>query len=122
MAYKGQEQRFERGAIMDPLLENQPEQELQEPWAMSEEERSDKMRRSLRGCGLSLVEDVHGPRLSGYSSKPSSLGQTLSPYDIVRLAADSDGGAPRELIECPHCKARLPADATLCQWCSKAIE
>ena len=104
---------------MDPLLEIQPEQE---PWVMSEEERSDKMRRSLRGCGLSLVEDEHGPRLSGYPSKPSSMAQTLSPYDIVRLAADSDGGAPQALIECPHCKARLPADATLCQWCSKIIE
>lgn len=104
---------------MDPLLETESEQE---PWLMSDEERSDQVRRSLRGCGLSLIEDANGPRLSGYSSKRPSIGQTLSPYDIVRLAVESDGGSPQSLIECPHCKARLPADATLCQWCSKVLE
>lgn len=74
---------------------------------------------SLRYQGYTVQEDARGVRIGG---RPHSAGPS-SPYDIVRMAAELEGGVPSsdERIRCPECDAVLPGDATSCQWCGADI-
>lgn len=74
---------------------------------------------SLRYQGYTVHEDARGVRIGG---RPRSAGPS-SPYDIVRMAAELEGGVPSssERIRCPECDAVLPAGTTTCQWCGAAI-
>lgn len=77
---------------------------------------------SLRGQGYLVVDDTHGPRLS---SNPTmgGLNVGLTAYDVVRLAAELDGGllSPEERRTCPKCEATLPAGDQKCQWCGEIL-
>ncbi len=48
---------------------------------------------------------------------------SLSPYDIVRMAAELDGGIQQttELHRCTDCQAATPSGVTVCQWCGTPI-
>ncbi|MBN2554672.1 MAG: hypothetical protein JXA97_01930 [Anaerolineales bacterium] len=74
---------------------------------------------SLRYQGYTVQEDARGIRIGG---SPRSSGPS-SPYDIVRMAAELDGGLKQgaERVFCPKCEAVLPAGSTKCQWCGADI-
>jgi hypothetical protein len=78
--------------------------------------------KELREKGYVLDEDAHGLRISG---APSSSGASaLSPYDIVRMAADLDGGVASkdQLRKCPKCDAAMRPGTKTCQWCGEVLE
>jgi predicted RNA-binding Zn-ribbon protein involved in translation (DUF1610 family) len=78
---------------------------------------------SLRDQGYVIDQDVHGLRISGRPiSRGAKTGQ-LTPYDVVRLAADLDGGppSPEQVIICPACQAASPVHAARCQWCGEPL-
>lgn len=90
----------------------------------SAEEREEARRLSLSRQGFVLDEDVHGLRLSGVTSRPGGLSSQLSPYDVVRLAAELEGGVvPMEQRKrCPKCEAVVSPGDKQCQWCSEPLE
>lgn len=71
----------------------------------------------LRRHGYYLHTDHTGPRLTGSGPKPGT--GDLTPLDVVRLAADLEGGipSPQEKVVCPHCQAATPSGRATCQWC-----
>lgn len=79
------------------------------------------MEQRLRGYGYVLAEDAQGARLIGEGPKPGT--GDLSPMDVVRLAAELEGGLPTEgeRKSCPHCQAALPPNAQQCQWCGQSL-
>ena len=85
-------------------------------------ELKEQTARYLRERGYVLDEDAHGLRISGNPSGGAS-GPTLSPLDIVRMAAELDGGVKQaaSLQTCPKCQARTPAGQPKCQWCGEAF-
>jgi hypothetical protein len=89
----------------------------------SEREPDEAMRRALREQGFILDEDAHGLRLSAYASRRPTGGPGLSPYDVVRLAAELEGGIvpSEERVRCPSCDAVAPPGADRCQWCSQPL-
>jgi len=78
---------------------------------------------SLRYQGFTVHEDAHGLRLGGAPITRGSHTAELSPYDVVRLAAELDGGIlpPGERTHCPQCDAVVPPKAARCQWCSAPL-
>lgn len=70
---------------------------------------------SLKARGYQVTEDARGARISGGSSRSPDL----SPYEMVRMAAEQDGGVqPRaKLPICPECQAASPVGEKRCQWC-----
>lgn len=98
------------------LLENaaagKPEPEIKESL------RED-LAQSLRYQGYTVEDDARGVRIGG---RPRT-GKLSSPYEIVRMAAELDGGLKpdAERITCPECNAVLPGGSTKCQWCGAAI-
>ncbi len=81
----------------------------------------DTLEHSLRDQGFVLEEDSRGSvRFSG--DLRSNTG-ALSPYDIVRMASDLDGGVQHttELRHCPDCQAAAPSGVTVCEWCGASI-
>jgi hypothetical protein len=83
-------------------------------------ELKEQTARFLRERGYVLDEDAHGMRISGNPSGGPS-GFTLSPSDIVRMAAELDGGVKQaaSLQTCPKCQARTPSGQAKCQWCDE---
>jgi hypothetical protein len=75
----------------------------------------------LRRQGYYLHTDHTGPRLSGSGPRPGT--GDLTPLDVVRLAADLEGGipSPHEKIQCRHCQAVVPAGRNTCQWCGGSL-
>jgi hypothetical protein len=75
----------------------------------------------LRSHGYYLDTDHRGTRLSGQGPRPGT--GDLSAYDVVRLAADLDGGlpAPESRRKCPHCQAVISMQAANCPWCGKTV-
>jgi hypothetical protein len=47
----------------------------------------------------------------------------LSPSEIVRLAAELDGGIapPEKRVHCPKCDAVIPPGHSKCQWCGTTL-
>ena len=90
----------------------------------SAEEREEARRLSLRRQGFVLNEDAHGLRLSGVASRPGGLSSELSPYDVVRLASELEGGVvPMEQRRrCPKCDAVVAHGDKQCQWCSEPLD
>jgi RNA polymerase subunit RPABC4/transcription elongation factor Spt4 len=77
---------------------------------------SDALTSALRDQGYVIEEDSGGIRLGGDLNR---LGDEMSPYDVVRMAADLDGGmpSPEELRRCSKCEAVLPPEESRCSWC-----
>lgn len=74
---------------------------------------------SLRASGYHVEEDPGGVRLSGGTSRSP----TLSPSDMVRIAAEQEGGVqPRAALPiCPECQAASPIGSARCQWCGAEL-
>jgi hypothetical protein len=102
----------------DHLEEQTPQDEID----FSDREREEAQRRMLRSHGYGMDVDSQGLRLT--SSSGRSKGSTgLSPYDIVRLASELDGGVTpvEERIHCPACEATVLPTDKICQWCSAPL-
>ncbi len=114
---------IESGHEMDTEIDNQKPEADQEDSLPSPEERDEARRQSLSRQGFVIQEDVHGLRLSGVSSRPGGLSSQLSPYDVVRLAAELEGGiVPIEQRKrCPKCEAVVNPGDKRCQWCSEEL-
>lgn len=82
---------------------------------------SDTLEQSPSNQGYAPEEDSRGSEVFGGDLR-SNTG-SLSPYDIVRMAADLDGGIQQtsELHRCPDCQATAPSGVTVCQWCGTPI-
>ncbi len=80
---------------------------------------NDNTASSLREQGFLVSEDARGARLTG------STGQTsdLSASDVVKMAADLDGGVqPRTTLPiCSKCEAASPIGDKNCQWCGEPL-
>ena len=89
----------------------------------SPEERAEARKQSLSRQGFVIQEDAHGLRLSGIASRPGGLRSQLSPYDVVRLAAELEGGVVpmEERKRCPKCDAVVNPGDERCQWCSEIL-
>jgi hypothetical protein len=85
------------------------------------EELSEDLAASLRDQGYVISQDIHGVRLSGSLSSSRSDSGPMSPYDIVRIAADLEGGVlPLEQRNrCSKCDAVIPVGDKRCQWCGQ---
>lgn len=70
---------------------------------------------SLKARGYQVTEDARGARISGGGNR----GAELSPFEMVRMAAEEEGGVqPRgKLPICPECQAVSPLGSERCQWC-----
>jgi hypothetical protein len=113
------------------LLEDLPEdarslltaKQLDRPTQKSKpEEIRDDLAQELRLQGYAIQEDARGVRISGgIPGRGSASG--MSPYDVVRMAADLDGGLPSqgELQRCTKCEAVIPPGDKRCQWCGTPI-
>ena len=73
---------------------------------------------SLRNQGFLVSEDARGARISGDSSAEPA---DLSPYQVVSLAAEQEGGVqPQQKLQmCAECQSASPAGSTSCQWCGE---
>ncbi len=84
----------------------------------------EEMARSLIDQGIVVDQDAHGVRLSGtpVRGRGKNTGH-LSATDIVRLAADLDGGvlSADQRQNCPKCDAVASRDAIRCTWCGTAL-
>jgi len=91
---------------------------------LTSEEREEARRLSLSRQGFVLEEDARGLRLSGVTSRPRGLSSQLSPYDVVRLAAELEGGVvPMDQRKrCPKCEAVVCPGDKQCQWCSEPLD
>ena len=100
-------------------LQKRPTAEKPEPGSTGE--LSSDWANRLRAQGYLLESDQRGTRLSGQGPRPGT--GELTPYDVVRLAADLDGGlpAPESRRKCPHCQAVISIQAETCPWCGKAV-
>jgi hypothetical protein len=87
------------------------------------EERAETRKQSLSRQGFVVEEDVHGLRLSGVASRPGGLSSQLSPYDVVRLAAELEGGIVPidQRKRCPKCDAVVSPGDKRCQWCGENL-
>lgn len=109
---------------MDNELETKkPEQNNEDPLP-TDDERAEARKQSLSRQGFVVEEDAHGLRLSGVASRPGGLNSQLSPYDVVRLAAELEGGVLpiEERKRCPNCDAVVNPGDKRCQWCSEVLE
>ncbi len=71
----------------------------------------------LREQGFIVSEDAHGARLSATPGQAADF----SPSEVVKLAADLDGGVQPQakLPICSNCQAASPVGETQCQWCGQ---
>ena len=118
------------GSWPEPLLENLPEEtrkllsgQTPPPPSTKPDEISENLAQSLRSQGYVIDQDAHGVRISGDLVDSGSGSDTMSPYDVVRLAADLEGGVVPldEQIHCLKCDAVIPPGGTNCQWCGEPI-
>ena len=85
------------------------------------EKFSEDIASSLRAQGFVIDQDAHGVRISG-GFVPSDGGSgEMSSTDIVRLAADLQGGVlpPEDRVHCTKCDAVIPVNDSKCQWCGE---
>lgn len=73
----------------------------------------------LKSQGYTIQEDVHGVRISGHPTGRLRGTDRLSASDVVRMAADLDGGIPPpdKVRRCPKCDAVILVESKRCQWC-----
>jgi uncharacterized Zn finger protein (UPF0148 family) len=85
---------------------------------------SDDLAQALRDQGYVVDEDVRGLRISGHLSTMGTNSGKMSSYDILRMAADLEGGLqkPEERRRCPNCDAVLPKGHTSCDWCGTTVQ
>jgi hypothetical protein len=85
---------------------------------------SDALTSALRDQGFVIDQDAGGIRLGGDLSRRGGASGSLSPYDIIRMASDMDGGlpSPDELMRCPKCEAVIPPNENRCSWCGTSLE
>jgi hypothetical protein len=108
---------------MDTEVDSQKSEVDQKDTLPSPEERAEARKQSLSRQGFVIQEDAHGLRLSGIASRPGGLRSQLSPYDVVRLAAELEGGVVpmEERKRCPKCDAVVNPGDKRCQWCSEIL-
>jgi hypothetical protein len=116
----------ERPMMQEMIVSEPGKQEevaLDEEVLPTPEERAEATLRSLRDKGFVIHEDAHGLRLSGISTRGNKGMSQLSPFDIVRLAADLEGGLlPMDQRKrCPKCDAVVAPGDKRCQWCSEPL-
>jgi hypothetical protein len=113
----------------DSLLEELPEEvksllsgEATSSTSPTEESSEDKAR-SLPVQGDSLIQVPLGENINSDLSTGVSDISSMSPYDIVRMAADLEGGIvpPEKRVHCPKCDAVVPMGDSLCQMCGEPI-
>ena len=77
---------------------------------------------ALRGMGYTVAGDLHGARISG-APRIGGPPAALSPSDVVKLAAELEGGVkPRgQLPVCPKCQGLSPIGQSKCQWCGEPL-
>lgn len=77
---------------------------------------------ALRGLGYTVSQDLHGARISG-APRVGGPPAALSPSDVVKLAAELEGGVkPRgQLPVCPKCQGLSPIGQSKCQWCGEPL-
>jgi hypothetical protein len=113
----------------DALLEELPEEVKslltgEEPSSTSPtEEPSGDKARPLPALGDSLIQTPLGVNINGDLATGVSDISSMSPYDIVRMAADLEGGIvpPEKRIHCPKCDAVVPIGDLQCQMCGEPI-
>ncbi len=114
--------------LPEDMLEDVPE-EARELLSMKsapkphqpEEELSEDIASSLRDQGYVISHDGHGVRISGELSRSRADSTPMSPYDIVRIAADLEGGVlpPEKRRHCTKCEAVIPFGDDQCQMCGE---
>ena len=84
---------------------------------------SDDLAKALRDQGYVIHEDSKGMHLGGALISRGGSSAPLSPYDVIRMAADMEGGiaSPNELIRCKKCDALIPHGDERCQWCGETV-
>lgn len=77
----------------------------------------------LKAQGYTIQEDARGVRIGGHPTGRLRGTDGLSASDVVRMAADLDGGVPppEKVRRCPKCDAVIPVDSQRCQWCGAAF-
>jgi hypothetical protein len=127
---KQHDESFTAQELPDELLEDLPPDtkellklRLQPPASGAAEKLSEDRIHYLRQQGYIVDQDAHGIRIGGRLIGTSSYDRGLSSSDIVRLAAELNGGvpSPSERKYCPKCEAMLPLGETRCQWCGIEI-
>ena len=84
------------------------------------EQFSETLAEALRDRGYVIDQDAHGVRISGGPSGGLDS-ETVSPYDVIRMAADLEGGVLPlgKRVHCLKCDAVIPPDMSSCQWCGE---
>ena len=74
---------------------------------------------SLRGQGYFISQDARGARFAAAPGQSANL----SPSDVVKMAAELDGGIqPRtKLAICSKCQSASPIGEKQCQWCGEPL-
>ncbi len=113
-------------ALPEDLLEDLPEQARQLLTAKPAPKPStgplpEQLSHALARQGYVVSEDTHGVRLTGATRSGSTGG--LSASDVVRMAADLDGGIlpTEQRSRCPKCDAVVPRQAARCEWCGQSL-
>jgi len=123
-----EEQRTKGDSIPDWMIDELPEESRrlltgQEPPARPSlgPRLSEDLSKALRDQGYVIHEDSKGVHLGGALVSRGGPSAPISPYDVVRLAADTDGGLtpPNELARCKKCDALIPPGEERCQWCAE---
>jgi len=85
-----------------------------------DEQFSENLAQSLRDRGYVIDQDAHGVRISGGPSGGLDS-ESFSPYDVIRMAADLEGGVLPldERVHCLKCDAVIPPGEGRCQWCGE---
>lgn len=113
--------------LSEEMLESLPEDAREillrkKPTSGSNEDEqfSEDLAQSLRDRGYVIDQDAHGVRISGGPSGGLDS-EEFSPYDVIRMAADLDGGVLPldERVHCLKCDAVIPSGEGVCQWCGE---
>jgi hypothetical protein len=116
--------------IPDSLLEDLPEEARKALTASgtgklppSPVDSHEGLVETMRRQGYVITEDAKGVRLTGSLSPRFTNTSELRPLDVIRLAADMDGGvpAPDKLVRCTKCDAVVPLSSERCQWCGTPL-
>jgi CheY-like chemotaxis protein len=76
----------------------------------------------LQGAGYYVTEENNGARIGAVPGSSRSL-EELSPSDVVKMAAELDGGLKPQttLPMCAACQSASPIGSTTCQWCGEPL-
>jgi hypothetical protein len=111
----------------EEMLENLPEEAREilslkktTPSSIKDEQFSETLTEALRDRGYVIDQDAHGVRISGGPSGGLDS-ETVSAYDVIRMAADLEGGVLPldERVHCLKCDAVIPPGEAVCQWCGE---